>query len=122
VANHVNCITSQRLVKKICASCKEEVALPEAHRGKLGFAADDHCYTGKGCEQCGYTGYMGLTSIFELLPFTDDVQQAILDACTVDELRDVNARYHLLSLRDDGMRKVKQGLTTVQEVLKATMS
>jgi type IV pilus assembly protein PilB len=122
VANHVNCITSQRLVKKICTSCKEEVALPEAHREKLGFASDDHCYTGKGCEQCSYTGYMGLTSIFEVMPFTDDVKQAILDSCTVDELQDVNARYHLLSLRDDGMRKVKQGLTTVQEVLKATMS
>jgi type IV pilus assembly protein PilB len=122
VVNHVNCITSQRLVKKICVSCKEEVALPEAHRGKLGFASDDHCYTGKGCEQCGYTGYMGVTSLFEVMPFTDDVKQAILESCMVDELRDVNARDNMVLLRDDGMRKVKQGLTTVQEVLKATMS
>jgi type IV pilus assembly protein PilB len=121
VVDHVNCITSQRLVKKICDACKEEAVLAEAYREKLGFSPEDHCYAGKGCEQCGYTGYKGLTSIFEVMPFTEDVKQAMMESWTVNDLRDVNARQNIVSLRDDGIRKVKKGLTTVQEILKATM-
>jgi type IV pilus assembly protein PilB len=121
VARHVKCITSQRLVKAVCEACKENVALPESHREKLGFAPQDLCYTGKGCEACEYTGYKGLTLIFEIMPMTDAMKQAIMSAGTVNELRTLNANNRMLSLRDDGMRKVKQGKTTIQEVLKATM-
>ncbi len=121
VVDRVNCITSQRLVRKICASCKEEVVLPEAHREKLGLSPEDHCYSGKGCEQCGNTGYKGLTSIFEVMLFTEDIKQTIMDSCTVNDLRNLNVSNNVLSLRDDGMRKIKQGVTTVQEVLKATI-
>jgi type IV pilus assembly protein PilB len=121
VVDHVNCITSQRLVKKICESCKEEVALSAAHREKLGFSPEDHCYSGKGCDQCDHTGYKGFTSIFEVLFFTEDIKQTIMESGTVNDLRILSANNNVLSLRDDGMRKVKQGITTVQEVLKATM-
>jgi len=121
VVEHVNCITSQRLVRKICTACKEEVPLPEAHREKLGLSPEDHCYSGKGCEQCGHTGYRGLTSILEVILFTENIKQAIMESGTANDLRNVSASNNVLSLRDDGMRKVKQGITTVQEVLKATM-
>jgi type IV pilus assembly protein PilB len=121
VVDHVNCITSQRLVRKICESCKEEVALSEAHREKLGLSAEDRCYSGKGCDQCGHTGYKGFTSIFEVMPFTEDVKRTIMGSGTAHDLRNISVSNSVLSLRDDGMRKVKQGITTVQEVLKATM-
>lgn len=121
VVDHVTCMTSQRLVRKICESCKEEVALPAAHREKLGLSPEDHCYSGKGCDQCGYTGYKGFTSIFEVMFFTDDVKRTIMESGTANDLRAVSASHNVLSLRDDGMRKVKQGITTVREVLKATM-
>jgi type IV pilus assembly protein PilB len=121
VVDRVNCITAQRLVRKICDLCKEELVLSETHREKLGLLPEDHCYSGKGCEHCGHTGYKGLTSIFEVMLFTEDVKQMIIDSCTPNDLRELIASKNVLSLRDDGMRKVKQGLTTVQEVLKATM-
>ncbi len=121
VADHVTCITSQRLVGKICEACKENVSLAEAYREKLGLLPEDECYAGKGCEKCGGTGYEGLIPIFEVMPVTHDIQQAIMDSCSVKELRNLMAEQDILSLRDDGMRKVKQGLLTVQDVLKATM-
>jgi len=121
VADHVTCITSQRLVKKICEACKEKVSLAEAYREKLGLLPEDGCYVGKGCEKCGGTGYAGLIPIFEVMPVTHDIKRAIMESCTVKELRDLMANEDIWSLRDDGMRKVKQGLATVQDVLKATM-
>lgn len=121
VATYVTCIIAQRLVRKICDACKEEVILPDQHREKLGLAPDDRCYSGKGCELCANTGYKGRLPIFELMLFTDGVKQAVMESPTAHELRIRNAEQHVFSLRDDGMRKVKQGVTTLQEVLKATM-
>ena len=121
VVDRVTCITSQRLVRRICERCKEEVTLADAYREKLGLAPEDHCYAGKGCEFCGYTGYKGIISLFEVMPLTEDVKKAITDWCPITDLRNLNASQHVLSLRDDGMRKVKQGVTTIQEVLKATI-
>jgi type IV pilus assembly protein PilB len=121
VATHVNCITAQRLVRRLCESCKEEVTLPAPHREKLGFAPEDRCYTGKGCEECGHNGYKGVVPIYEVMLFTEAVKHAIMESVDVNALRTLNANNNIVSLRDDGMRKIKQGVTTVQEVLKATM-
>jgi type II secretory ATPase GspE/PulE/Tfp pilus assembly ATPase PilB-like protein len=121
VADHVTCITSQRLVKRICEACKDTIALADSYRQKLGLAADDVCYAGKGCEQCHYTGYAGLVPIFEILPCTEEIRQALLASSSAKKLRHVMAETGVSSLREDGMRRVKQGVTTVQEVLRATM-
>lgn len=121
VAERVNCITTQRLVRKVCAACKEKVPLAKTYREKLGLSPDDDCYVGKGCEHCEYTGYYGVLPLFEVMPFTSEMKQAVLESQHVKDLRHRFAEQGQISLREDGMRKVKQGLTTVQEVLKATM-
>jgi type IV pilus assembly protein PilB len=121
VVDRVACITSQRLVKKICESCREQVPLAETYREKLGLLPEDKCYAGKGCDRCDNLGYTGFLPIFEAMPFTADIKQAVIEGRDVRELRNLLADKGIFSLRDDGMRKVKQGLTTVQEVLKATM-
>jgi type IV pilus assembly protein PilB len=121
VVDRVSCITSQRLVRRICESCREEVPLAETYREKLGLLPEDKCYVGKGCDRCDNLGYVGLLPIFEAMPFTSDIKQAVIEMRNVRELRNLLADKGILSLRDDGMRRVKQGLTTVQEVLKATM-
>jgi type IV pilus assembly protein PilB len=97
------------------------VSLTEAYREKLGLSTEEECYAGTGCEQCGQTGYRGFTPIFEVMPFEPDIQQAVIEARTLKDLRNRLMENKIFSLRDDGMRKVKQGVTTVQEVLKATM-
>lgn len=121
VVDQVNGIIAQRLVRKICAACREEIPLTPAHRERLGLTPDEHCYAGKGCEHCGHTGYQGLTPIFEVFPFTPDVKQVLLESGSAEDLRQLSAEARVLSLRQDGMQKVKQGFTTVQEVLRATM-
>jgi len=121
VAEQVNCITTQRLVKKICPVCKEKISLAKAYREKLGLSPEDDCYAGKGCEHCEYTGYHGVVPLFEVMPFTSEMKQVVLESQHVKDLRYHFAEQGQVSLREDGMRKVKQGLTTVQEVLKATM-
>ncbi len=121
VADQVNCIVSQRLVRKICESCKEQVPLAESYREKLGLSAGDVCYTGKGCEECGQTGYRGVSPIFEIVPMCPEIQQAVLRTSMLKEFRAVMAAHEIVSLREAGMKKVKQGITTVQEALKTTM-
>ena len=121
IINRVRCVTSQRMVKKICDACKEQVALSDAHREKLGLNAGDDCYAGKGCDQCGGTGYNGAAYLFEAMPINESLIPAISESETAKDLRAVMAEQGMVSLRDDGMRKVKLGVTTIQEVLKATM-
>ena len=121
VENYITCITAQRLVRTICESCREEVALPAQHRQKLRFGPDDHCYAGKGCDRCDQTGYIGMTPILEVMRVTEAVKHALMRADNAADLRALQAEQHVASLRDDGMRKVKEGITTIQEVLKATM-
>lgn len=121
LGTYVTCITAQRLVRTICESCKEEVTLPVQHRKKLGFGPDDRCYAGKGCNRCDQTGYIGLTPIFEVMRLTEPLKQALMRSDSAADLRTLQADQHVASLRDDGMRKVKEGITTIQEVVKATM-
>ena len=121
VADYISCMTSQRLVRRICDSCKEKISLAGAYREKLGLLSEDECYAGKGCEQCDYTGYYGVVPIFEIMPFTSELRRAVIESCHVKELRHLMAEQGFSSLRDEGMKKVKQGITTVQEVLRATM-
>jgi type IV pilus assembly protein PilB len=121
VAGHVACITAQRLVRAVCEHCREEIVLPPHHRQKLGFGPDDQCYVGQGCDRCQQTGYAGMTAIFEIVRVTDPVKQALMRLDTADDVRALLAEQRIPSLRDNGMRKVKQGLATIQDVLKATM-
>ncbi len=121
VANRIRCVTSQRLVKKICDACKEQVELSDAHREKLGLQPNETCYAGKGCDRCGQTGYNGATFLFEAFPFGDALVSAITGTASAKEIRAMLAEEGIPLLRDDGMQKVKQGVTTIQEVLRATM-
>ena len=121
VASRVRCVTSQRLVKKICDACKERVELSDAHREKLGLRHDETCYIGKGCDQCGQTGYNGSTFLLEVFPCGDALVSAMTGTASAREIRALLAEEGIPSLRDDGMQKVKQGVTTIQEVLRATM-
>ena len=120
-ASRVRCVMSQRLVKKICDACKERVELSDAHREKLGLRHDETCYIGKGCDQCGQTGYNGSTFLLEVFPCGDALVSAMTGTASAREIRALLAEEGIPSLRDDGMQKVKQGVTTIQEVLRATM-
>ncbi len=122
IAATVEGVLAQRLVRKICPECRERyrpepgaVALLAAHPvGAI------HLERGRGCAACRNTGYRGRTGIFELLVVTEEVKHAILEPAPVSDLRDLAREQGMVTLRQDGWRKVQAGITTVEEVLRVS--
>jgi len=121
LANHLNGVIAQRLVRRICGACKEPVILSETHMERLGFAPEDTCYSGKGCVHCGYTGYRGVTGIFEILWCSETIRRLILRGSSAEELKAAALQEGMSTLRRNGLEKVKQGVTTINEVIRSTL-
>ncbi len=120
VASSTNLIMAQRLVRRICKNCKtEEQATPEA-LAEIGLPADCQPMTGKGCEQCGGTGYKGRQGLYEVMPITPALRELILDRASTSELRKQAQDEGMLTLRQDGLLKIQKGVTTIEEVLRET--
>ncbi|MGH7556256.1 MAG: GspE/PulE family protein [Gemmatimonadota bacterium] len=124
VASTVTSILAQRLVRRVCRACAVAVdarALGPAERALLG--PPDGAWRlrrGTGCEACDATGYRGRTGIFELLLVDEAIRQAIADHAPVDRLRALALEGGMRTLREDGLRKAREGVTTVEEVLRVT--
>ena len=125
VASSVRAIMAQRLVRKICEKCKEEYKAQDAELRLLGPAAQQLAQTqlfkGKGCTDCQFTGYRGRIGIFEIFTVSDDVRHLIFEQTSASELRIKARELGMRTLREDGLRKVVAGATTLQEVLRVTM-
>jgi type IV pilus assembly protein PilB len=124
VAASLNLILAQRLVRKICTKCKEEFEVhPEAVR-ELGLTPEDVSgttfYRGKGCQHCNNTGYLGRQGLFEVMPTSPTIRRMILDRASTSELRKRAMQEGMLTLRQDALLKLKQGITTIEEVLRET--
>jgi len=114
---------AQRLVRKICLECKQEISPPKEIIGKFNISGkkDVKFYAGKGCLTCRNTGYQGRIGIFEIFNINEPVRQAILLNKSSDEIRKVALDTKALtSLREDGFLKASQGITTIEEVLGVT--
>ena len=122
VASTVEAVLAQRLVRRICDSCRRPVELTAEQRSALGDAASElgEVWEGEGCEQCRGTGYSGRTGIYELLVMEPEIREAVLGDTTISTGRlQVMAREAGMKLlREDGLRVVAEGLTTVEEVLR----
>jgi type IV pilus assembly protein PilB len=118
----LNAVLAQRLVRKTCPHCKEEFTPSDEMKEFLtlqGFAADK-TYRGKGCDRCRKTGYAGRLGIYELLVMDDSLRDMVTSNPDVNHLRKLCRERGLVTLRDDGFRKVMNGLTTVAEILRVT--
>jgi general secretion pathway protein E len=118
-------ILAQRLVRKLCPHCKEAyTALPElVDQMRLRRFSQDRDITlwhAKGCSQCGQTGYMGRLSILEMMPMTDAVRSLVMKHENAAELRAEAIRGGMVTMYEDGLRKALAGVTTFEEVLRAT--
>jgi type IV pilus assembly protein PilB len=123
VAAALNCVTAQRLVRRICSKCKEEATYPDEYLQAGGIHGDDvqlTFYKGKGCEACGGSGYKGRAGLYEVMSMSTELRRMILHGASADELRDQGLREGMLTLRMDGMKKVARGVTTLEEVIKET--
>jgi len=124
VASAVNLIVAQRLVRRICANCKAEhkysdeelhaLGIPLADASKLTF------FKGQGCDTCNETGYKGRQGLYEVMALSSSLRRMVLKGASTEELRAEGVKEGMLTLRMDGMLKVKRGVTTLDEVVKET--
>jgi general secretion pathway protein E len=115
-------VLAQRLVRRICAACRVEDTPSRADLQALGVDADGSyaLYRGKGCEECRGTGYRGRFGIYELFPITEDVRSLVLRRASTPEIRRHAIEAGMVTLRLDGWLKARDGLTTVEEILRVT--
>ena len=115
-------ILAQRLVRVICPHCREQQPVEESFLEEIGFPLTDETavFEGKGCGECGQTGYSGRLGIFELMLMTEEVRRLVLTNADATQLRKTAIQDGMISLRVDGFKKVQQGVTTLSEVLRVT--
>jgi general secretion pathway protein E len=127
VASSVVCMMAQRLVRNLCPHCKKPVVPTESELKQLGFTRErflevtpGHVYAPTGCQECLDTGYMGRTGIYELLVVDDEIRQLIMDNIDSNSIKKRAIAKGMLTLRDDGARKVMKGDTSIAEILRVT--
>jgi type IV pilus assembly protein PilB len=123
VASAVNLITAQRLVRRICSKCKEEVTYPAEYleAAQLGDDAKGiKFYRGKGCDDCGGSGYRGRQGLYEVMAMSPTLRRMILQGASTADIRDQAVSEGMLTLRMDGLLKLRRGITTLEEVVKET--
>jgi type IV pilus assembly protein PilB len=126
VASSVNAIVAQRLARRICPDCKEEVDVPPEALRDIGVKMEDigefPVYEGKGCAMCNNTGYKGRVAFYEVLPNSEEVKELILAGATSMEIKREAVRLGMNTLRVAGINKLKDGVTTLSEVLRCSMA
>jgi type IV pilus assembly protein PilB len=126
VASSVNLICAQRLVRRVCKACAEPLAVAAPTLMKVGFSSEDAASVtplkGRGCEKCNNTGFKGRVGLYEVMNVDDEVKELILVGASGLELRKKAIEQGMVTLRQSGLRKVKDGQTTIEEVLRETVS
>ena len=118
-------VLAQRLVRKICLNCRTEFTPSEEIALQLGMSMEEVAskkfHYGRGCEKCNNTGYKGRMGIYELLVMNETLREMIVAEVSLDEFRDACRKFGMRTLREAGMKAIHEGLTTVDEVLHATI-
>jgi len=126
VATSVHMVVAQRLVRRICTYCKEPIDTAPAALTSIGFsereARSTRLFQGRGCEKCGETGYRGRVGLYEVMPVGEALRDMILNGASAFELREKAIAEGMLTLRGSGLQKIKDGQTTIEEVLRETVS
>jgi type IV pilus assembly protein PilB len=125
VATSVNLICAQRLVRRICGNCKEELDLPEQALIDAGYTPEEakttKVYHGKGCSTCGKRGYKGRTGLYEVMEINDELRELVLVGASALELKKKAIEQGMITLRRSGLIKSALGLTTLEEVIRETV-
>jgi type IV pilus assembly protein PilB len=125
VASSVHLIVAQRLVRRICNNCKEPLEIPPQALENIGFdkaeIATLRLFKGKGCERCTGTGYRGRLGLFEVMPIDEELRELVLSGASAAELRTKAQDSGMISLRLSGLQKIRDGATTIEEVMRETI-
>jgi type IV pilus assembly protein PilB len=126
VATSVNLIQAQRLIRRVCKDCKKEHSTPKEALMEIGFTAEEaekvKTYKGHGCPSCNETGYKGRIGLYEVMEVTDEIRELILIGASALELRKKSIEDGMITLRESGLQKVRNGVTTIEEVLRETVA
>ena len=126
IADSVRLIVAQRLVRKLCKSCRQEHKLTPYALEDIGFSPEDakkvKVYKPKGCSSCHNTGYKGRTALFEVLEVSEEIKELILSKAQSKEIKKKAIEQGMLTLRQSGLYKIKKGITSIEEVLRVTVN
>jgi len=125
VATSVHMIAAQRLVRRICTYCKEPLDAPAQALVEIGFSTEEaeqiNLFRGRGCERCSNTGYKGRIGLYEVMEVNDNVRDLILAGASSTELRQQALEDGMVSLRGSGLQKIRDGVTSIEEVVRETV-
>lgn len=125
VATSVHLVCAQRLIRKICNDCKTEARFPPEYLIEVGFTPSEAkslvLSKGTGCNTCNGSGYRGRIGLYEVMEITEEIQEMILTGASARDLRKKAAEEGMISLRQSGLIKVKEAMTTIDEVLRETL-
>jgi type IV pilus assembly protein PilB len=125
VASSVHLVVAQRLVRTICLQCKEPADIQPQALVNVGFSKAElksmKLFRGRGCERCSGTGYKGRVGLFEVMEVDDEVRELILSGGSAYELRQKALQNGMVSLRLSGLQKIRDGITTIEEVMRETV-
>src|SRR5260370_39681149 len=126
VATSVNLICAQRLIRRICKDCKKDHPTPVEALVEIGFSPEEakkvKTFKGKGCPSCNDTGYKGRVGLYEVMEVTDEIRELILIGASALELRKKSIEDGMITLRQSGLHKIRNGITTIEEVLRETVA
>jgi len=124
VSASVLLILAQRLCRKVCIKCKVEEDIPETALLAIGFSKDEvntfKCFRGTGCQACNGTGYKGRLALYEVMPVREEIKEMILKGASTSEIKKMAVSLGMKTLRMSGLTKIKEGLTSIEEVLRVT--
>ena len=125
VATSVNLIAAQRLVRRVCAQCKEPLQITPQALVDAGYTAEESkattIYHGRGCGTCNNTGYKGRVALYEVMEVNDELKELILVGASALELKKKALEGGMITLRKSGLMKVALGMTTLEEVVRETV-
>jgi type IV pilus assembly protein PilB len=126
VASAVNLITAQRLARRVCSECKEKEDIPVQALIDAGVPPDEApeyvCYKGRGCPACNNTGYKGRVGFYQVMPMLEPIRELILNGANTAEIKHESMRLGIKTMRQSGLTKVKEGVTSLEEVLRVTVA
>jgi type IV pilus assembly protein PilB len=126
VASAVNLITAQRLARRVCAECKAPEDIPVQALIDAGVSPEDApayvCMKGKGCTVCNNTGYKGRVGFYQVMPMLEEIRELILNGANTAEIKRESMRLGIKTMRQSGLTKLKEGVTSFEEVLRVTIS
>jgi type IV pilus assembly protein PilB len=126
VASSINLILAQRLARRVCTACCEEILVHPEILMDAGIPAHEATQLklkrGRGCDRCSNTGYKGRIALYEVMPMSEELRQLVLNGASAAEIKREAVRLGMLSLRQSGLLRMREGVTTLEEVMRVTAS